>query len=161
MTTESAQRVDLNVLPIKDLVRQARHEIEVVGNEINEAKSPISRIIRNMGIISRISGSDAVQAYLISTKTKVNILGYGWSKRKTGIIVSEKGIIIRWAESYKTFDGKYWEEMALETGDDKITEYCRSGSPEIRNAFERLAKLEPDQIVKKFNKAISKPIKVK
>jgi len=160
MTTESVRRIDLNVLPIKDLARQAQREIKAFENESNNAISPVIRAVRNIVIIDRIRESDAVQVYLKSTNTVVHFLSYGWDKRKTGIIVSAEGFSLRWHEGYAT-DAVSWHTSPCPIDNKEIARNYKSGSPRIRTAFKRLAKLKPEQIIKKFEKAVTKSIKVK
>ena len=155
MATEAPPPIDLSRLSVKDLARLARDEIQKFAN-------PVERAMVNLELIDRIRQTPSIKAYLENTATSIEILSTGSFDVSKSLSVTPEGLSLRWYQKTARRTG-FWQTSLLDVDRDGLAQFYddnTSGYYSNRDFVLRLAKLKPMQIIKKFEKAVSTPIKV-
>jgi len=161
MTAETPQPFDIASLPIGDLAKQARHELGIVEQAVEESKDIIPRALANIDLIDQIRSKPGIIAFLNQTSQSVEILG-GVISGEERLYVTSEGYEIRWGtdEDIARQHLRPFIDMGRQRLEDFTTGIGKYGH-ENKVLVNRLSKLKPRQIFDKFRKALSSPVKVK
>lgn len=153
MTAEAPSPIDLKSLSVQDLGAQALRELSVFGDEIKSGKSTVERALANVAVINKLRELPAVQAYLETRGIHVLIIAshsfMGWSR----LDVSSRGLEIRWPDRSKNSGSSFFSRPFSVTR-EAVDYYEHDPLYDKKAIVRKLARLKPEQIVKKFEKAV-------
>lgn len=154
----AAERPGLSYLAITELrvtATRARQELADVAREITPYSQRIERALVNLDFIKRLCTLPRVSDFLEATGVSIEIIGRGVFGVSRGLIVT-RGVMSSYSDSGMTPVDEDVIRLWGKPLKGKMTteEACNE------ELVDTLAKMKPRKIIRKFQKAISAPLRL-
>lgn len=141
------------------LAQSAKNEVADIRKQIEGELNPIPEdAVRNLNLINQLRKLPSVEEYLRHTDKRIFVLGYGgpfFFTSKSAVIVSYGSVKADWLEATSS-DSEKHHESPLNTQEDLQQLHNKRDK-----VVKRLAKLKPAQIIRKFEKELSSPVRIR
>ena len=158
MVVDRGVPTELRFLPVPELAGLARHEIENIQHELRAKEQLLPRAVANLELIDRLRNSPAVETFLKQAGITIEILDRGGfiDSQLSRLQVSGEGLALTFAVQPTNVFVSYRGD--IDAG--AMRAFSESEKwPETHFVY-RLAKLKPEELIEKFRKAVSAPVKV-
>lgn len=166
MSTE-ARDSDLSTLTIKDLADVVRFELASIESnlpktshsfldQIRVPDDEIERVLTNIALIDKLRTIPTVQHFLKVTGVEVGILVYNPLRTRQSLYVDSNGY-----KMVRRDRGNSEKSITLNEAEIRDMEIRPSEDTTDYHFVQEFANVTPRQIVNRFKKAASRPVKVK